>query len=93
LTGAASYPGIVLNDGERDVNFAALGAVDVADGTFEVSADDSVTGSADVSTFIFADAIAIGPINALPPLAPPFKLTITRDGVNFVFECAARCWN
>ena len=88
--GAASYPGIVLNDGERDVSFAALGAVDVADGTLEVSADDSVTGSADDSTFIFADAIAIGPINALPPLAPPFKLTITRDGVNLVFEWESR---
>ncbi|MFN0126971.1 MAG: PEP-CTERM sorting domain-containing protein [Verrucomicrobiales bacterium] len=57
--GAAALPGVVLNDGTNDVNFAFLAQVTVADGNFALSVDDSVTGSADGTTFIFADAIAI----------------------------------
>jgi len=56
--GAAAFPGVVINDGANDVNFASLGQVTVADGTFTLTVDDSVTG-ADANTFIFADAVAI----------------------------------
>jgi len=63
--GAEGYPGIILNDGIANVNFALLGEVGVSDGTLDVTVDDSVTGGGDPNSFIFADAIAIGPINAL----------------------------
>lgn len=58
--GAAAHPGIVLNDGANDISFASLGSVTISDGEFTISVDDSVTGSADGTTFIFADAVAIG---------------------------------
>jgi MYXO-CTERM domain-containing protein len=56
--GAAAFPGVVLNDGIRDVNFVSLGQVAVADGDFSLSVNDGITGIA-VNTFIFADAVAI----------------------------------
>ncbi|MEJ6717710.1 MAG: hypothetical protein QNK82_04390 [Akkermansiaceae bacterium] len=56
--GASALSGVVLNDGTRDVNFALLGQVSVADGNFTLTVDDSVTGSA-ANTFIFSDAVAI----------------------------------
>ena len=63
--GAEGYPGIILSDDLLDINFALLGEVGVSDGNLDVTVDDSVTGAGDPNTFIFADAIAIGPINAL----------------------------
>ena len=57
--GAAAHAGVVLNDGTRNVNFASLGQVTIADGNFTLTVDDSATGSADATTFIFADAVAI----------------------------------
>lgn len=57
--GAAALPGVVINDGSNDINFALVGTVSVADGDFALSVDDSVTGSADSTTFIFADAVAL----------------------------------
>ena len=67
--GASAFPGIVINDGSNDVNFASLGDVDVADGNLQITVDDSVTGGGDITTFIFADAVAIGPVDSLVPLA------------------------
>ena len=63
--GSSAFPGIILNDGANDINFSLLGEAGVSDGTLEVTVDDSVTGPGDPGSFIFADAIAIGPINAL----------------------------
>ena len=57
--GAGALPGVLLNDGVRDINFALVGSVAIADGTFVATVDDSVTGSADGTTFIFADALAL----------------------------------
>ncbi|MDG2401024.1 MAG: hypothetical protein P8M04_10660 [Akkermansiaceae bacterium] len=87
--GAASYPGIVLNDGARDVNFVLLGEVDVDDGNLDVTVDDSITEE-DALTFIFADAIAIGPINALPPLT---GFTITGIEYDISAPSATVTWN
>jgi len=56
--GAGAFPGVVINDGANDINFASLGQVTVADGTFTLTVDDSVTGTA-ANSFIFADAVAI----------------------------------
>lgn len=56
--GAAALPGVVINDGANDINFASVGQVTVGDGSFTLSVDDSVTGSA-AGSFIFADAVAV----------------------------------
>lgn len=68
--GATSLSALVLNDGLRDVQFALIGSVTVSDGGLQVYVDDSVTGTAG-NTFIFSDAIAIGPIDATPPPVDP----------------------
>lgn len=75
--GAAGFTGITLSDGARDINFAALGMVTLADGEFTLTVDDSVTGAGDASTFIFADAVALGPL---------VILDADEDGLPDVFE-------
>ncbi|MCA9265081.1 MAG: hypothetical protein KDA60_14575 [Planctomycetales bacterium] len=71
--GATALSALVLNDGLRNVDFALIGSVTVSDGTLQVYVDDSVTGT-DANTFIFSDAIAIGPIDATPPpMDPPAR--------------------
>lgn len=62
--GSAVFPGVVLNDGSNDVNFAAVGQVVVTDGTFTLEVDDEPTGTTG-ATFIFADAIAIRPVDGV----------------------------
>lgn len=89
-TGTEVYPGIILNDGVSDVNFALLGEVGVSDGDLEVTVDDSVTGAGDLNTFIFADAIAIGPINNLGGLA---ELAITEVGYSGDGNSLTLTWN
>ena len=59
--GATALSALTLNDGTNDVDFALIGSVNVTDGDLLVTVDDSVTGSAE-NTFIFSDAIAIGPV-------------------------------
>jgi hypothetical protein len=60
-TGTTAISALNLNDGSRDIDFALIGSVTVSDGDLVVSVDDSVTGL-DADTFIFSDAVAIGPI-------------------------------
>jgi hypothetical protein len=79
-----------LNDGVGDINFALLGEVGVSDGTLDVTVDDSVTGSEDGNTFIFADAIAIGPINSLGGLS---GLTVTEIGLSPDGGLLTLTWN
>ena len=56
---------LVLTDPlARDVNFARLGTVTVADGDLTVTLNDDASTSN--STFIFADAVAVGPMNVAP---------------------------
>ena len=64
----AGNPGdLILTDSSaRNVNFALLGTVTVADGDLTVTLNDDASTSG--STFIFADAIAIGPMNGDPPV-------------------------
>jgi hypothetical protein len=88
--GAEAFPGIVLNDGASDVNFALLGEAGVADGTLEVTVDDSVTGPGDLNSFIFADAIAIGPINNLGALG---GLVITGVDYSPADDSVTLTWN
>ncbi len=89
-TGAESHPGILLNDGTNDINFALLGEVGVSDGNLDVTVDDSITGPGDINTFIFADAIAIGPINALGGLG---ELTITEISLSEDGNSVTLTWN
>ena len=88
--GAESHPGILLNDGTNDINFALLGEVDVSDGNLDVTVDDSSTGPGDINTFIFADAIAIGPINALGGLG---ELAITEISLSEDGNSVTLTWN
>jgi hypothetical protein len=78
--GAAALPGVVINDGNNDINFASVGQVTVADGNFTLTVDDSVTGSADGASFIFADAVAIR--TAVPE--PSSVLLVTLAGLGLV---------
>ena len=78
--GAAAFPGVVINDGSNDINFASVGQVTVADGNFSLTVDDSVTGGADGNSFIFADAVAIAP--AIPE--PSSVLLVTLAGLGLV---------
>ena len=66
--GTTAQSELLLNDGERDVDFALIGAVTISDGDLEVTADDSITDIDGTNRdFIHADAIAIGPLpNAVP---------------------------
>ncbi|MDF1713649.1 MAG: lamin tail domain-containing protein, partial [Akkermansiaceae bacterium] len=63
----AGNPGdLVLQDGGgRSINFALLGRATVSDGNLTVTLNDDASASG--TTYVFADAIAIGPMNSVMP--------------------------
>ncbi len=75
-TGSTAVSALNLNDGSRDIDFALIGSVTIADGDLTVSVDDSITGL-DANTFIFSDAVAIGPI----PIPEPSGMALMLVGL------------
>ena len=84
--GTTALSELTLNDGTNNVDFAYLGTVNITDGDFSVTVDDTATGEGDEpggQDFIFADAIAIGPLPQMMENEPcDFDLNQICDGAD-----------
>ena len=56
---------VLVDGGSRSIEFSLLGRVTVTDGAVTVTLNDDASTAGD--TFVFADAIALGPMNLLAP--------------------------